>query len=281
LAIVIRDNVATAEYSIGLNESTLTELLAQWEKSEADSSQPEPLESTNADPAQSPDVSKPDPPTGTFIDPKPDSKTEISDPESKIQSNPKLKPGETEAGSQTKAGRVLNRQTSSPSAELTANSAVDESTGEPHQGKSLPQNDEEDKNPIHERLLATLKRMGPKQISRRIHVNCDGKPLKIKNVEASPAPRHPFNLVVKFEFELPLTKSVQLDIADTNFLRQTGAVRYAIKAAGSTMLVKSNAAPIIIRAKRVELAGLSRKETVSKTSISAKILLVSNSNKED
>jgi len=101
-------------------------------------------------------------------------------------------------------------------------------------------------------------------------------------VKASPAPRHPFNLVVRFEFELPPTKSVQLDIADTNFLRQTGAVRYAIKAVGSTMLVKSNAAPIIIRAKRVELVGLSRKETVSATSISAKILLMSNSsNKED
>ena len=144
--------------------------------------------------------------------------------------------------------------------------------------KSLPHDDE---NPIHERLLAVLKSVGPDQIARRIQITCDDQPLKVKNVQASPAPRHPFNLVVKFEFELPPTRSGQLDIVDKNFRQQTGAVRYAIKALGSTMLVKSNAAPIIIRAKRVELAGLSRKETVSETSISAKILLMSNSDKED
>ena len=283
LAIVIRDNAATAEYSIALNQSTLNELLDQWKK-EADSRQPEPSESTSAKTTaklQSCDGSKSDTETETFIDPKPDSRIEISEPESTTQSSPKLHPKlHTKGGedSQTERPQEQNRQapeaTSSPAATTSVAQPADESEEE----KSLPHDDE---NPIHERLLAELKSIGPDQIAQRIQINCDGQPLKIKNVVASPAPRHPFNLKVKFEFELPPTKSAQLDIVDNNFRQQTGAVRYAIKALGSTMLVKSNAAPIIIRAKRVELAGLSEKETVSETSISAKILVMSNSDKDD
>ena len=272
LAIVIRDNVATAEYSIGLNESTLNQLLDQWEK-EAALKQPTPSKSSTAHPAQSPDDSKSDTQTKTFIAPKPVSKTKISESNSAIQSAAKVEPNDHEKSS----SEHLPTSPGSTS-QSSAKAPIDGSSEESDQDKSEPHDDE---NPIHERLLVALKKNGPDQIAQRIVVTCDGQPLKIKDVTASPAARHPFILTVKFEFEIPPLKSAKLEISDKNFRHQTGAVRYAIKALGSTMLVKSNKAPIIIRAQRVELAGLSEKETISETSISAKILLMSNSDKED
>ena len=90
-----------------------------------------------------------------------------------------------------------------------------------------------------------------------------------------------FNLIVKFEFEIPDLKSAKLKIQDHNFLQYNGAIRNALKTRGSSMLVRSDTAPIIVRAQRHELKGLSQKEASTRTSISADILIMSKLNKEN
>lgn len=253
LAIVIRDNVATAEYSIGLNESTLNDLLQHWKNSEEAAGIKEP----------------------TDLPALPETSTPLPTQSSEQQSSDK-----------SPAAPVSNTQTNDEPAEKIASSPESESaktqpTTAPAETSGSDDQSSDLENPIHEQLLAELQKSGPTQIARQILITCQGKPLEIKNISASPAPRHPFNLVVRFEFEIPAVKSAQLLIEDQNFRQQTGAVRYAIKALGGTMLVKSNVAPIIVRAQRRELAGLSKKESLSETSISAQILIMSNSEEDD
>ncbi len=257
LEVVIRDNVATAKYSIGLNETTLCDLLDQWKKSHENPHQTQRSQHNETIIA--------DQSLGTNDQAE---ITEVAKPA--VGSKPKVEPEPTES---------LAESAPKPDefGTVKKSSAVPQRPVEPaRDGEG-----EEDDNPIQQQLLAELQSLGPEQIARGVVVTCDGKPLKIRNVTADLAPRHPFVLVVKFEFEIPATKSAILEIKDQNFREQTGAVRYAIKALGNLMLVKSDAAPIIIRAKRLELAELSKKETISKTSISAQLLLMSNPEKGD
>ena len=93
------------------------------------------------------------------------------------------------------------------------------------------------------------------------------KDLRINQVSVERAPRHPFNLLVKFQFKIPPAETTELRIIDETFNQQHGAVRYALKALGSTILLKSNVAPIVVRAKRVETKDLSPKELAEQTTI--------------
>jgi len=68
--------------------------------------------------------------------------------------------------------------------------------------------------------------------------------------------KHHFEFVAEFKYQLPVAKNVQLLIEDHTFQKLDGAVRYSLKAMGSTMILRSNVAPIIIRAKRHQLGVL-------------------------
>jgi hypothetical protein len=108
-------------------------------------------------------------------------------------------------------------------------------------------------------------------------VICDGRRITPEAVDLGPTPVHPFILVVKFEFQLPVSNDIELNVEDRNFPDLTGAVRYALKAKGNSMLLKSNAAPILIRADRVELAGMTLVERAKCTTISAKLAVIEKS----
>ena len=133
----------------------------------------------------------------------------------------------------------------------------------------------EEDDVISKEALDKFKSLAGLQIAKRIKVTCEGKPHSIELVSVEKAPRHPFVLRLNFKFKLPELETVQFGIIDENFREQTGAVRYALKGNKNTMLLNSNVAPIVVRAKRVELKGLSVKEVTLKTSISAKLAIMS------
>jgi len=247
-AVIVHDQTAQAKYAIGLNEATILELLAQWEatdRTNKDASQKDksqkPTRSTNpSEFKQQPEI-EPQRPTQQ------DSKAENN------PAAPEQKPASTEPSPNPKKAQPKSADT--------------------NENKE----DEKEENLINAETFARFQKVAPEQIAKRIKILCDEKTVPVKNVSLDPSPNHPFVLLVKFEFEIPAKETFQLEIQDENFSKQTGAVRRSLKTQGNAMLLNSNVAPIIIRSKRVELAGLSAKETAQQTSISAKLAIMSNS----
>ena len=290
LAIVIRDDVATAEYSIALNETTLQNLLDRWQKTEASN----PPASAQPESAKTPGPTKTDAQSKALIEPSShrQAPNPHSEPPSADQSRAELRSTKPENSAATTAQpqRRGVGQWGEPTLDSEVSPLDDQGTSNNTATGGVNEPDAKHVEiPIPEDLLESLRKLGPSQITRQIRITCNGQPLQIKNVSADAAPRHPFNLVVQFEFQIPAdaipdktapdddsVKSAQLKIEDQNFRQQTGAIRYALKTLGSTMLLKSDAAPILVRAQRHELAGLSKKETAIQTSISAEILFTSN-----
>lgn len=274
-AIVIRDNLATAEYSIGLNESTMQELLDHWQSPEVTDSPTEDEQLLH----KTPSPSKTDARSRVLIGPHNDSqdKNAATEPLEKDPSDVETslpKPEKPAAKPATQTDEPSSAASSlEPEAESSIRNDALENSGSPSSKHLEPT--------IPEELLASLKQLGPSQIAKKIAISCNGQPLQIKNVSAAAAPRHPFNLVVQFEFEIPSLESAALKIEDRNFRQHNGAIRYALKALGNTILVKSNVAPIIVRAQRHQLGALSKKEASNWTSISAEILRVSKLNIEN
>jgi len=94
------------------------------------------------------------------------------------------------------------------------------------------------------------------RIKKGILVSLEGKKIQLSDGEVCQSPKHHFSYLVEFNFEIPPGSSNDLEIFDNNFQEMESAARYSLKALGSTILAKSNVAPIIIRAKRHELQRL-------------------------
>ena len=93
-----------------------------------------------------------------------------------------------------------------------------------------------------------------------LNISINSKPVKIKNVQVSPASKHPFSILVKFRFSISSASvdtakpnKYRLSIKDGIFPSYEGAVRQALKVKGSGMLINSNVAPILVRAQRIEI----------------------------
>jgi hypothetical protein len=110
-----------------------------------------------------------------------------------------------------------------------------------------------------------------KFITENLKVKIGQKPQQLKLISAEPAPRHPFAITLKWELAIPEQKVVDLQIIDSNFLDLDGASRISLKATGNAMLLQSNAAPILIRAKRTLLAELGLKDRKDEMTVLAKI----------
>lgn len=219
MAVIVRDQRAIVEYSVGLNANTLEDVLQDWDK--------------NAQP-------------GDDSIPPPQSSTTNQPPTKKV----------------AKAGSERSTKSSSdPVPDIAAASAGQDS----ETGDSAHQIDAD--------LLNRFKRLAPQRILDRIEVTCNGQTIIPHSLTLGPAPQHPFVLVVKFEFDLPPGNANDLQIRDKNFRSQSGAVRYALKAKGNAMLLKSNQAPILIRAQRVELAGLSPEQTEQSTTTNCRLAI--------
>ena len=77
---------------------------------------------------------------------------------------------------------------------------------------------------------------------------------------------------VQFEFTLPAEKVVDLSVVDSNFAQFGGGARYALKVGGNLVLAKSNVAPILVRADRIEFADLSQAAREQAGKIKAQIV---------
>ena len=233
--VVIRDDTAYVEYSVGLNENTMAQLTSSWElKTQPTESKPS---GGNEDEKANPKESEPVETTKTKTDKKPsDSKPVDSKPvDSKpVDSNP---------------------DDSSPTDSSSTDSSSEKATV------------------FDKALLAKFNKSAPAKVTEGLKITCDDKPVKIESVALDPAPRHPFDVKVKFQFKIPKSdkESIELKLEDSNFTKQTGAVRYALKAKGIAMLLQSNVAPIIVRAERVELGELTEEQRKTQTSILARI----------
>ncbi len=222
MAIVVRDRSAHVEYSIGLNESTVREVLVKWEP--------------GANPSNS--------------------------------------------ASSGVNNRPLTEPLTVAPVELIATSNGLESTGslkDASTGKSTSFQQSESKNPndghsISPDLLAKFKELAPDSIGKAIDIHCNGKKIEAFAIKEGPPPRHPFTMTIELEFKLPDSEICDLKINDHNFADQKGAARFSLKAAGRSMLIRSDVAPILVRAERIELSELiSEAERNSLTSINARL----------
>lgn len=243
MAVVVRDQVATVEYSVGLNSKTLRGVLNRWE-----------LDSKNLEPKNggTPQTSDKNPgsPFRTNLTPKPPTRNSSSN------KNGNQSPSISN-GSENRSGQS-NPQTPKPAVVMAQETDSDSDSG--HQ--------------IDAELFARFKQMAPDEIVNRIVVTCDGRRITPRSISKGPSPLHPFVLKIVFEFELPTGNNIDVKIRDQNFIAETGAVRYALKAKGSTMLLRSNKAPILVRSERFELSKSSPEERDELTTIASRLAVL-------
>lgn len=242
MAIVVRDKTATVEYSVGLNAKTMRDVLDQWE---ADSHKPG---STNPTASAAQGVAGSSPPA------EPNSEAYTQDTKSKKVGNQRQ--------ADSTSPKPLSKQgtSSNPDSESLLGMGINP--------------DDESAHKIDAELYARFKKLAPNEIANRIAVTCDGQRVVPGSVTAGPTPLHPFLLVVKFEFKLPASEGIDLKIRDQNFPGNSGAVRYALKTKGNSMLLKSNKAPILVRSERVELTDLTPKKQEQLTTIAARLAII-------
>ncbi len=199
MSVIVRSDTAYVEYSVGLNEPTLIDVLSEW----------------------------------------------------KAESNPEATSA-PQSGKARPTSRNQSQSTSSESIEIAKSdqpTQSDSDSGTPESavdlpGETLNQSDDSASHTIDDNMLEEFRKLSLAEIPRRLAITLDGQPVVVNSVSEGVAPRHPYTLSIKFQFKIPETKSSDLHIADSNFSQQTGAVRYALKASGDAMLLRSNVAPV-------------------------------------
>ena len=148
-----------------------------------------------------------------------------------------------------------------------------------------------------------IKRFGELQrqwFAGRLKLACNGQQVALSKVSIEPAARHPFSVVVKFQFSVEAKQAideqakadnkkaagatskpdssqgsvVDFQVTDGLFSGHHGATRYALRSRGSTMVLQSNVAPALVRADRVEVVlGAGANEDEKPPEIQAKLLV--------
>ena len=113
-----------------------------------------------------------------------------------------------------------------------------------------------------------------KRITENTFVTANGQKLKLALVKVVPNARRHVDYAVFVETDLPNeSEKLQLEIYSRALIEFPGNWRGAIKTKGSAMVGKTDAAPILIRAKSIELVDLDKSERNEKEFISATILI--------
>lgn len=255
LTITIRDGVGYGEYQIGLNAKTADQILELAQQLKRKKNQSEMPNSKPAVAGHHDQLKKTQP-----IAP-----TEARDANEATKSN-KIAESKAGAESESKNGAAPKPAT------------VPEQLGTVGAGEHLTE-------------LATIKRFGELQdqwFTDRLKLSCDGQAVEFSKLSVEPAARHPYSILVKFQFPLhknetnqalpvveergaepktnppaaqvapanqvePAARAVDFQVTDHLFAGYSGAVRYALRARGSTMLLRSNVAPVLVRAERLEI----------------------------
>ena len=260
LTITIRDGIGYGEYQLGLNANTADQIIELAKQAKQKSVRPE---------------SSTKPPTASDLGGR--SKPEQSVPTKSLDAANADKPDGLQTpelkNSDAKAHAALKLADSPPQPDTVG-------SGE------------------HLTDLATIARFGDLRqqwFTDHLKLVIDGQAVELEKVSVEPAARHPYSVLVKFQFSLekkkatedpsaavgepktdvktdsPANRTVGLQVTDNLFAGHAGATRYALRARGSTMLLQSNVAPVLVRAERVEIEPKAAIKNVGSPTIEAKL----------
>ena len=268
LTITIRDGVGYGEYQIGLNANTAAQVLKLAEHLR------QQARLASATQQQSSAAGE----TATAVEASTDPLVELNpvvdkpDAVSKVDVTPRAVPPKEESPKEE-------------SPKVVPNQSVGTGVGE------------------HLTDLAMIKRFGELQrqwFAGRLKLACNGQQVALSKVSIEPAARHPFSVVVKFQFSVETKQAideqgkadnkkaagatskpdssqgsvVDFQVTDGLFSGHHGATRYALRSRGSTMVLQSNVAPALVRADRVEVVlGAGANEDEKPPEIQAKLLV--------
>ena len=268
LTITIRDGVGYGEYQIGLNANTATEVLKLAEQIRqqavmARAAQPQP--SATGDAAAVAEALTEPSVERELLANKPDAALNVGQELKAVTPKAVTPKGVTPKG--------------------VPNQSVGTGVGE------------------HLTDLTMIKRFGELKedwFAGRLKLVRNGQQVTLSKVSVEPAARHPFSVVVKFQFSVEAKQAVEeqakaernkaagpaskpdssqgsvvdFQVTDGLFSDHHGATRYALRSRGSTMVLQSNVAPALVRADRVEVKrGEGANEDGKPPEIQAKLLV--------
>ena len=144
----------------------------------------------------------------------------------------------------------------------TIESPADSSQPEPDTAKEtdtvksatdVPKRGETKEHWLDPDLMTSFRESITRVTQEELVVHCGEKELVLENVRIGPPVRHPFYIGVTFEFSLPKSGMHELKLRDGVLPKYKGAVRYAIRTQGKAMLLNSNVAANLARAKRLDV----------------------------
>ena len=145
---------------------------------------------------------------------------------------------------------------------------------------NVPDAANSDDSPTEPELADQFRQLAFDKIADQLKVLIDGKAIRLEKVSVESTPMHHVSISARFSFSIPDRESMKLLIDDQCFKNLDGASRYSLKAMGSALIIRSNVAPIIIRAPRHELAKLTMEQRSKVSRIEANIGLVRQQPKE-
>ena len=93
-------------------------------------------------------------------------------------------------------------------------------------------------------------------LSQDITLEIDGVAHDLVFDSVSDYPKHNYDFVFNLSCKLSASKQSELVCVDRSFNKMDGAVRYALKSNGNSIISRTNVAPIIVRSKRHDLGTL-------------------------
>ena len=266
LTITIRDGVGYGEYQIGLNEKTADQILKSAEQLKQNNVSSKLSKELQAVPSQADQL-----------------KSSTTLPLTKAV-DASASANKTTESKKTKFKKLGTRTTTAPEPASSPQTPATVGSGE------------------HLTDLAAIARFGDLRqhwFTDHLKLVSDGQTVELSEVSVEPAARHPYSLLVKFRFSLDKKKAaeggpivaepsvdpesvtstsqiVNLQVTDDVFSGNAGATRYALRARGSTMLLQSNVAPVLVRAERVEVAPKAGTAKISSPVIKARLTVGTN-----
>ncbi len=110
-----------------------------------------------------------------------------------------------------------------------------------------------------------------KRLQRLLELTVNGERAELKFVGIEDCPRHQFDFLVHLENTLPADQTLEIKLTDRGLDHWKSAARYSLKGLGTTMISKSNVAPIIIRSRRIEFDPMPEKTRIKHSTIIATV----------
>lgn len=117
-------------------------------------------------------------------------------------------------------------------------------------------------------------------IPESLSLTVDGQVQQLAVESIAEYPGHHYDFVINLSCKLSVRGPADFHLKDLNYTGLDGAVRYALKSSGKTMITRSNASPVIVRAKRHPLGTLKPDERHNACQITATIAVINSEPKD-